>query len=141
MKDKLSIGQVARATDLSVQTIRFYENEGVIPPLARTESGYRSFSPADVRRLRLASKARVLGLGLSEVKTLLNRAFTSECAEFADQLLDVVSEQKAEIDRRIEELQSLRSDLDALESHVRHSKQELQAGQSVARCEFCPIID
>ena len=47
MKDKLSIGQVAQATDLS--------DEGVILPPARTEAGYRSFSPTDVRRLRLAS--------------------------------------------------------------------------------------
>jgi len=83
----------------------------------------------------------MLGLGLSEIKGLLDKAFTSDCADFAEQLLSVVAKQQAEIGQRIEGLMPLRDDLTALEQHVRHSRKRLEPGQSVARCEFCPIID
>ena len=124
-----------------VKTVRFYEEVGILPPPQRTESGYRTFSQTDLRRLRLARRARLLGLALPEVKSLVEQAFASDCASFADQLLQVIGSRKVEIDQRIQELQAFRQELAALEGHLRHAREEAAPGQMVAECEYCPIID
>lgn len=122
MADTLTIGGVARQTGLPVETIRFYESAGVIPAPARTPAGYRLYTTTDLRRLRLIRQARLLGLALPEVKALVERAFASECTEFADQLLLHIARQRADIERRIAELAELREALTMLESHVRHAQ-------------------
>jgi MerR family copper efflux transcriptional regulator len=141
MNDKLTIGQVSRRTGLPVRTIRFYEAEGVIGAPARTVSGYRLYSTTDIRRLRLARRGRLLGLPLSEVKTLVRQAFESECIDFADQVLRSLAGQRSQIDQRIAELQALRTQLEELEEHVQHCQAEARPGQTVVECTFCPIID
>ena len=141
MAERLTIGAVARRTGVPVPTIRFYEAEGVIPAPARTAAGYRLYGVADVRRLRLVRRARLLGLGLPEVKALVEQAFASECSAFVTQLLDHVARQRRDIRRQIEELRALAAELDALEEHVRHAQRELMPGRRVADCGFCPLID
>ena len=141
MTDTLTIGEVSRCTGVPIKTIRFYEAEQVIPPPARTEAGYRVFTPADVRRLHLARQARLLGLSLPEVKQLVQQAFTAECIGFAEHLLEQLGNQRRAITQRITELEALRSRLEALEEHVRHCQIEAQPGQLVSECEFCPLID
>ncbi len=141
MADKLTIGEVAQRTGVSVRTIRFYEAEGVIAAPLRSESGYRLYSDVDIRRLRLVRRVRLLGLPLLEVKRLVDQAFRSECLEFADQLLTCIAGRRTEIDQRIAELQALQGQLDALERHVRHDQEECRPGQKVAECVFCPMID
>src|SRR5262249_8956585 len=99
------------------------------------------YSPTDVRRLRLVRRARLLGLSLPEVKATVAQAFSSTCAEFAEQLLSSLAHQRAEVDRQIAELEALKQELDVLERHVRHSRQQVPPGQRVAECAFCPMID
>lgn len=70
MTNRLTIGALSRRTGVPIKAIRFYEARGVIPAPARTEAGYRLYSPADVRRLRLVRRARLMGLALPEVKVL-----------------------------------------------------------------------
>lgn len=141
MAHTLTIGQVSRLTGVPAKTIRFYEAEGVIAPLSRSDAGYRLYSLIDVRRLRLARRARLLGLALPEVKTLVDQAFRSDCLEFGDQLVARIATQRAHIDQRIAELQALRAELDELEQHTRHGLEACRPGQKVAECTFCPIID
>ena len=141
MADTLTIGQVARLTGVPAKTIRFYEAEGVIAPPPRSEAGYRLYSPADLRKLRLARRARLLGLALADVKVLVDQAFRSDCLEFGDQLLLRIADQREHIARRIAELRALQGELDALEQHVRHNLEECRPGQQVAACAYCPMID
>jgi len=142
MIDALTIGDVARRTGVPAKTIRFYEEQGIIPAPARTESGYRLYNPTDVRRLRLVRQAtKLLGLPLPEVRTLVEQAFSSSCADFADQFLARISSQCAEIDRRIADLARLKADLGTLALHVEHSREELLPDQTVAACDYCPILD
>src|SRR5918992_648045 len=119
MTDTLTIGKVFRLTGVPARTTRFYEAERVIPPPSRSDAGYRLYSPNDVRRLRLARRARLLGLPLPEVKDLVDRAFSSECGAYAQEILQLVSVQRARIDQQIAELQALRSELDSLEEDAR----------------------
>jgi DNA-binding transcriptional MerR regulator len=141
MADKLTIGEVARRTGVPAKTIRFYEAEGVLAAPARTESGYRVYAAADVRRLRLARRARLLGLPLTAVKSLVDQAFRSDCVEFGEQLLTFIAGQRTEIDQRIAELQALKAELDELEQHVQHDLDTCRPGQLVTECSFCPMID
>lgn len=77
----------ARASGLSARTIRFYEEAGLTPPPRMTEAGYRAYSRADLRRLRLAGRALRLGLRLQEMKPLLEEAMSLECRDLASRLL------------------------------------------------------
>ncbi len=137
----LSIGAAALETGLPVRTIRFYEAEGVLPAPSRTASGYRAYSANDVRRLRLIRNARTLGLGLDEIRTLVETAFASDCASFAPQLRALIAAKRIEARARVAELRRFERDLDALEQHVAHAEQNAQPGRMVAECGYCPMID
>jgi DNA-binding transcriptional MerR regulator len=67
----MRIGELAKATGLTVQTIRYYEARGLLPPHRRTEGGYRIFGPEDVERLRFIKRAQRLGLSLEEIREVL----------------------------------------------------------------------
>ena len=73
---QFSIGQLARRTGIPVRTIRFWSDEGVLPPTGRTESGYRLYDAEDVARLELVRTLRDLGIGLDAVQQLLLRQAT-----------------------------------------------------------------
>lgn len=141
MGQQLTIGEVSRRTGLPIRTIRFYEAEGVIPPTERGESGYRRYTPTDVRRLSLARRARLLGLPLPDVRDLVRRAFASDCGTYADDLLDRLARQRAAVSRPIAELEALRAELIVLEEHVRHTCAGDCTDRLVAECELCPLID
>lgn len=66
-----TIGEVARLSGLSVQTIRYYSDIGVLPPARVTEAGYRLYSEADCARLELVRTLRGLGFGLETIAELL----------------------------------------------------------------------
>ena len=59
---------------MKAPTIRYYEQVGLIPPVARTESGYRAYSEVDVHRLRFIRRARDLGFSIEQIKALLDMA-------------------------------------------------------------------
>ena len=65
------IGQVAERTGLSLRTIRFYEESGLVVPTARTEGGFRLYSAEDVARLAVVKRMKPLGFTLEEVQQLL----------------------------------------------------------------------
>jgi len=70
----LTIGAVAKRTGIKIPTIRFYENEGLLPAPPRTESGRRLYGDRDVRRLAFIRHARQLGFELPQIRDLLELA-------------------------------------------------------------------
>ncbi len=141
MTGRMTIGDVARRTGLPVRTIRFYEAAGVVPRVERSPAGYRLYSHMDLRRLRLAGQAQSLGLSLPEVTSLVQRAFSSECAACLDELLERLARQRERAEQQIRALQRLSSSLDALERCARRLRGEAKAGRRVADCTCCPLID
>jgi DNA-binding transcriptional MerR regulator len=141
MDRKLTISKVALQSGLSVPNIRFYEAQGIVPAPNRTAGGYRLYSSNDVRRLRLARRARLLGLSLPEVKSLVERAFASECGAYAQEVLHLVETQRVGIDRQIAELQALRGELDRLEQDARLVVADVPPGLTVAECGRCLLVD
>ena len=67
----LQIGLVADRTGLSLRTIRFYEENGLVPPTSRTEGGFRLYSDDDVARLEVIKRMKPLGFSLDEMRELL----------------------------------------------------------------------
>lgn len=67
----LTIGQVARLAGVGVETVRFYEREGLLDQPARRESGYRQYPRGAVARLRFIKRAKELGFQLKEIRELI----------------------------------------------------------------------
>ncbi|MGV9845196.1 helix-turn-helix domain-containing protein [Streptomyces fungicidicus] len=67
----LTIGELARATGLSVRTIRYWSDEGALPPVTRSAGGYRLYDAGSAARLELIRTLRELGLGLHDVRRVL----------------------------------------------------------------------
>lgn len=105
----MKIGDLARATGTRVETIRFYEAEGLLPPPARNSSNYRVYELAHLERLSFIKRSRDLGFKLDQVRELLRLADDpgSSCAG-----VDVITARHiAEIDRRLADLSTLRGEL------------------------------
>jgi len=106
------IGDLARATDTRVETIRWYEKQGLLPPPPRTVSNYRLYGEAALARLSFIRRARDLGFPLDDVRALLNLAASrdKDCAS-----VDVLAAgHLADIDRKIADLMALRQELSGL---------------------------
>jgi DNA-binding transcriptional MerR regulator len=67
----MQIGELARLTNTSAKTIRFYEDSGLLPPPARSASGYRNYGPEIVDRLRFIHRGQAAGLTLQKVRQIL----------------------------------------------------------------------
>jgi len=80
---ELTTGKLAKHGGVNLESIRFYEREGLLPKAPRTRSGYRLFSDESVRRIRFIKRAQELGFTLREIKELLALRFdsSSSCAE------------------------------------------------------------
>ena len=72
MAQSFSIGQIARRSGAAVETIRYYEREGLLEQPARSPSGYRRYPPEVVTRLCFIRQAKELGFSLREIKELLS---------------------------------------------------------------------
>lgn len=68
----MRIGEIARQTNVSIQTLRFYERKGFLPPPARSAAGYRAYSSADLWRVNFIRQSQQLGFPLKEIKELLD---------------------------------------------------------------------
>lgn len=72
MDRPINIGDLARHAGVSVETIRYYEREGLMPRAARMRSGRRVYGPSDLKTLAFIRKARRLGFALGDVRALLS---------------------------------------------------------------------
>lgn len=107
----MNIGSAARATDLPRKTIRYYEEIGLVRP-ARADNGYRDYSDTDVHRLRFVQRARSLGFSIEECRMLLS-LYDDEHRASAD-VKALTLEKIGQIDRKLDELKSLRATLSRL---------------------------
>lgn len=105
----LSIGRLAKAADVKVPTIRFYEQIGLLPTPERTASDRRLYGPEAVRRLAFIKHARQLGFPIEAIRTLLDLASQPEQA--CDDANVLAREQLDAVERKIAQLQALRGEL------------------------------
>lgn len=111
----MNIGQAARRSGLSTKMIRYYESIGLLKPATRSDSGYRLYQAQDLHNLAFIKRSRDLGFSLEEIGKLLTlwqdrQRASADVKALAMHHID-------ELNRRIEELVSLRDTLGELVSH------------------------
>ena len=108
----MKIGELARSTGATVKTIRFYEDQGLMPAAPRTESGYRIYEKADVERLGFIRSAKRLGMSLEEIRGVLQLHDLNEptCVHVRALLDDKI----ARIELALKELRDFRRELASL---------------------------
>ena len=126
---QLSIGEAAEAAGLSVKTIRYYEEIGLIPKARRHDGnartgGNRVYTEADIGRLRFINHARMLDLGLDDIRDLLAIADKQGCPGDQPDYQRILGRHREEIDNRITHLLGLRKKIEDLMSRERSREGE-----------------
>lgn len=124
----LPIGKVARNTGVSIDTIRFYEREGLLPPPRRRASGYRDYDHGAVIRLTFIRRAKDLGFPLDEIRELL--ALSTDHVHGVRGVKQRAESRLMALDDRIRELERVRSGL----------KHLIDACPGKGDPEHCPIL-
>jgi DNA-binding transcriptional MerR regulator len=116
---------MARLSNSTLRTVRFYEEEGLLQPLERSDGGHRLFPESELDKLRLVSELRLIGLSLEEIKSLLHAKRQSGSGADAARELDArLGQCAAVLDQRIALLGRLRAEIEA-------------ARRAIQRCETC----
>ena len=113
----MKIGELARLAQCSVETVRYYEKAGLLPPAARSDSNYRHYGDAHVARLRFIRNCRALDMTHEEVRALLGLVDQPENS--CSGVNRVLDEHIAHVDVRIRELRLLKEQLVALRATCR----------------------
>jgi MerR family transcriptional regulator, copper efflux regulator len=136
----MRIGELAARAEVNIQTLRFYEREGLLREPARTASGYRSYMASDLERVRFIRLCQGLGFTLREIQQLL--VLHKSVAEYRGavkmkpfavrEIVTMANERLALIDEKLTVLSSMRAELTALVSAL--------SGDSAATCPVaaCP---
>lgn len=116
----LSIGELSRRTSVKVPTIRYYEQVGLMPAPPRTEGKQRRYGAEEVSRLNFIRHARELGFEVEAIRELLALSENPDqsCAE-ADR---IARRHMVEVERRIAQLTSLRTELQRMVSECSHGR-------------------
>jgi Cd(II)/Pb(II)-responsive transcriptional regulator len=105
----MKIGELAKLTDCQVETVRYYEREGLLPPPARSDGNYRLYTQAHVERLTFIRNCRSLDMTLEEIRSLLSlRDSPQDQCESVNALID---EHIQHVNARVASLQALQAQL------------------------------
>lgn len=121
MARDMTIGKVARAAGVGVETVRYYQRSGLVPEPARPAGGVRRYSAETVARLRFIKRAQELGFTLAEVRRLLALGDSQSCAKaraLAAEKLLLVRARIADLERMRVVLESLIERCDAVRGKV-----------------------
>jgi len=126
--DGLTIGQLSKLTSVNIETIRYYEKIGMLPPPPRTEGGRRVYGRLQTRMLAFIRRARELGFSLDEIRALLRLGGPEKAT---------CGEVKTIATRHLEDIRAKLSDLKKLERLL---------SKTVARCTGratpdCPVLE
>ena len=108
----VAIGVAASRAGVSARMVRHYEGLGLLPPVARTEGGYRQYSQADVHTLRFIRRARDLGFGMEEIAQLVG--LWQDKARASAQVKRIAQTHIADLSERIAAMQAMQRSLQAL---------------------------
>ncbi len=125
----MQIGQLAQQAGVAIDTVRYYERQGLLPPPQRRASGYRQYGDQDVTRLRFIRRAKDLGFTLQEIQDLL--ALSSNSQADRGDVRSLAQRRLSDIEHKLRELAAMR---DALAQLVGHCNGH-------GALDGCPIIE
>ena len=106
------IGDISKSTGLSIKTIRFYCNKGLLSPTGRTEGKYRLFDANSEHELKLIRSLRDLDMPVDEVKRFMDARRSGECS--CQQLQARMRDKKGEIAKKVQDLLLLQDAIDGM---------------------------
>jgi len=121
------IGEVTKLTDMSADTLRYYEKYGLLPAISRNTSGVRLYNDKDISRLKFIKRAQRMNFSLDEIKKLLSMREDPQHAKDSVRLL--TADKLKNIEEQLSELSTLRNELQLLLNLCRGSE------------NGCPIIE
>ena len=121
----MRIGELARQTGVDVQTVRYYEREGLLEAPARTASGYRAYGPEHLERLNFVRHCRSLDMPLAEIRRLIE--LSTHQAVSCDEVNALVRAHLTRVQAKRRSLQELEEQLAALSA-------QCESGHRVADC-------
>src|SRR5438132_11188738 len=113
---RLRIGELAKRAGCTVKTVRFYEAKGLLPAPPRSPSGYRLYGEGHLRCLQLIQRAKLLGLSLAKIRTLVVHLGDGPrpAARLRPHLERLIRDELKEIAAKLDQLDVLRAELEAL---------------------------
>ena len=127
MTQKLTIGKVAAAAAVNVETIRFYQRRGLLTEPPKSEGGFRYYDNDTIDRVRFVKRAQALGFSLEEVAGLLALGQSNACGPTHDAAV-----------RKLQLVEERIADLKRIRSTLRNLVQQCEAGPATVSC---PIIE
>lgn len=124
----VSISHAAELSGISAKMVRHYESLGLLPRVARTDSGYRQYSEADVHTLRFIKRARDLGFSMAEIAELV--ALWQNRRRASASVKRIAQQHAADLTQRIEAMQAMQRTLNQLLHHCHGDERP-----------DCPILD
>ena len=125
----LTIGKVAERAQVTADSIRFYEREGLIRPAGKSESGYRLYTEEAIRRIEFIKQAQECGFSLADIRELLELRSTDRAC--CDDIYRVSVEKKLQLERKIKALTIMSQALTRLIDMCSHDRKSL---------DECPIL-
>lgn len=132
MATEYTVGRLAKAIGINIQTVRYYERLDLLAPAARKPSGYRLYGPEQLARLRFIKNAQTLGFTLREIAELLRLrvSATARCG-------DVQRRAQA----KLKQVETKMRDLRALARALRSLIQACRAGEPTDRCPILQSLE
>lgn len=125
---RFNIGQAAARSGVTAKMIRYYESMGLLPPVARTEAGYRLYGDNEVHTLRFIGRARSLGFGMDEIAELL-KLWQNRHRASAD-VRRIALAHIANLERRVSQMMSMKHTIEVLAASCHGDERPA-----------CPILD
>ncbi len=122
----MKIGELALSTSTPIETIRYYEREGLLREPARTDGNYRVYDQAHAARLTFIRRCRALDMALDEIRVLLR--FKDTPTENCDEVNALLDEHIGHVATRIRELRTLERQLKTLRAQCRGSQEAARCG-------------
>jgi len=130
----MQIGELAKQVGVSVQTVRFYERQRLLPLPARKDSGYRIYRDGDLRRLRFIRQAQRLGFSLDEIKSVLGMRERGACP--CGDVVEIAERHLEEAEKQIDYLTRFREELARTLRDWKRSKRRNVSGDAI-----CALIE
>ena len=127
MSASYTIGQLAAAAGVNVETIRYYQRRGFVPQPERPAGGVRRYTEVDAERLRFIKRAQLMGFTLAEIENLLRLRTRRSCSATRE----LAARKLLAVDNRIRELRQLRGELSGLIAEC----------DANAEDQYCPVIE
>ena len=125
----LTIGKVAERSQVTADSIRFYEREGLIKPAKKSQSGYRLYTEESIRRIEFIKQAQQCGFSLADIRELLELRSTDKAC--CDDIYRVSVEKKLQLEHKIKALNTMSQALTRLIDMCSHDRKSL---------DECPIL-